>query len=207
MAEWETTTVAPGVERHDAFYGYTLYGTREALLASGLVKEAWIWNGRCGADGRRLRTVRFKVDGNDGVSRPDYHCDGEYVVEFCYPQEETDKRRAAEEQATLQRLALQAVEARRERMRKALAEKGGIRKIVDLRMRSGEALVLAAFNAVGDPGDPWTFPAETIEQAKWHLREIMTLLEAGGYKERPGVILQGDAAFQRFVGLAVNGKT
>lgn len=90
------TTVAPGVVREEFVSGYWLTGTKEALLASGLAKEEWFWNGRRGKNGRRLMTVFFKVDGNSAKCRPRYWGnESEYLIEITCPKAEVDKRRRA----------------------------------------------------------------------------------------------------------------
>ncbi len=202
MADWKTTTVAPGVVRYDCDYFYDLTGTKEALLASGLAKEEWFWNGRRSANGRRLMTTRFYVNSNRAKCRPNYQSEGEYVIQIEYSNEEQEKRRQANEQAAQKELELERIEAHRVRMRKAVATPGGVRKKAGAFVEHANTLLFAAFNADGNPDNPWRFPTETIERARWHFGEILKLFEDGGFEVRAAAILQGNAEFERFMRLA-----
>ncbi len=172
------TTIAPGVTREDSAWGYTLKGMKGMLLASGLAKEEWFWNGRRASDGRRLTTVHFKIDGNRARCKPNHWTEGEYIIEVDYPKEEVRKRRKAQQQ-------------------KEAANKA------EENLNLGVVMTAAAFNCEGNPDNPWRFPAETIDQVKRHLREMIRLFESGGFEVRPSSRLESDAAFQRFVGRAV----
>ncbi len=172
------TTIAPGVTRSDHFWGYDLKGTKDALLASGLAKEEWFCNGRRGKDGRRLTTVYFKIGGNRARCRPTHWTEGQYIVAVDYSKAEVEK----------QRLALRQGESSR--------------KAKDL-LELGLVMTGKAFNWENDPETAWRFPTETIEQVKGHLREIMQLFEGGGFEKRSGLVVESDAAFQRFIGRAV----
>jgi hypothetical protein len=114
MAVNDTTTVAPGVTLEDFVYGYWMKGTKQALLASGLAKEEWFWNGRRSANGRRLRTVHFRIDGKRATCRPQSWTDGEYMIEVHYSAEESNRRHKVLQQE-------QEVAAAREAEKLALA--------------------------------------------------------------------------------------
>lgn len=61
----ETTQVAPGVVRHDCGWNrfHYLEGSRQALIASGLVRPEWLPNGERDSRGRVKRTRKSWVDG------------------------------------------------------------------------------------------------------------------------------------------------
>ena len=180
MADWEPTTVAPGVRREDYVSGYQLIGTKSALLASGLAREDWFWNGRRGVDGRRLTTVHFRIDGNRGKCRPGILEKGEFTIDITYPKKELAKRYNAWKKA------------------KAASDSKNA-------LMLGAGHTLAAFNAENNPEKRWHFPSQTVEQVRWHLREILHLFNEGGFALQRDPPLPIDADFQRFMGRAING--
>lgn len=174
MADIESTTVAPGVTRSDHFWGYDLEGTKEALLASGLARAEWFWSGRRGKDGRRLTTVHFKVDGNRAKCWPYRDNSGGHKIEVSFPEAEVEKRHQARKTAQIREEA---------------------KNLLDF----GAVNIIRAFNVENNPEWAWRFPAETIEQAKQHLREIVQLFERGGFERRSGLLVERDGEFQRFM--------
>jgi hypothetical protein len=171
----KTSAIAQGVTREDNFWGYSLTGTKEALLASGIAKEEWFWNGRRGADGRRLRTVYFKIDGNRAKCQPiSWGNKDEYTIEVDYPiaEREERERRGAKD--------LAAHEAKE-------------------MLIHGISSLLIAFNVDSNPEKAWLFPASTVEQVDRHLREVDRLFKNGGFEIRSNPAVQSDVKFQRFM--------
>lgn len=66
MAAYDPYTVAPGVQRNDCDWGYSLEGTKDNLLASGLVKPHWFIEPNMeDGHGRTVRSKRLVDDGRN----------------------------------------------------------------------------------------------------------------------------------------------
>lgn len=89
-------TVAPGVKRSDHFWGYSLTGSKDALIASGLVKPDWFVRvGLKNKRGHTMRTKRLEIDGR--LIESTVPACGHANVRFSYTQEEQDAARDREE--------------------------------------------------------------------------------------------------------------
>lgn len=89
-------TVAPGVAREDGYRGYYLYGSKEALIASGHAKISWFTNGELDKRGRVMRTKTLTADNGRGV-RTTSPAKGPCQVYVPYTEAEREAARIREE--------------------------------------------------------------------------------------------------------------
>lgn len=202
-AKIETSECSIGV-RHD--------GTREALIAAGLAKpEQFPGEPGCGKtstvfprDGKkswRSTTERRRIR----VSRRGPSL---YTVLVYWT---ADERAAYEArwQAKMAEYEAQEKEERRQRdaelMRKALAEGGGARGLVETTLKGGMYAIFRAFNITNDPAVPYGFDAETLRRVEEHCRELILLSRSDTLREKLAPVAQGDAGFQRFMNTSIGG--
>lgn len=177
-------TVAPGVTRSDNnCWGYILEGSKEALINSGLVLEAWfVEPGKKNKRGYMMRSKRQTVDGRRITTTVQTH--GSCVARFRYTGAEAEAAKRREDAA--ERLALMQPDALR-------------KHVEDKFLMRGMCFVFGAFNLANSPDEEWTFPSEVQDRATELCKEIIWLFRDSPIRPKVGAAVEGDAQFQRFM--------
>lgn len=204
------------IETHECSLGVRHEGTREMLVAAGLAKpEQFPGEAGCGKTSTtfpRDKSKSWRSTPNCRRIRVTKRGPFLYEVLVYWAREERDAyevrwqaRLAAEEALLVERRRHERASRDAELMRRALAEGGGARGLVETTLKGGMYAIFHAFNISNDPAVPYAFDAGTLRQVEEHCRALVMLSESNALRERLAPIAQGDAGFQRFMNCAIGG--
>jgi len=200
MADAKATTSRLKIT--EAFWGTIYAGTKEELIARGVVRDAALFADGTEKDarGRTMRQKRSEQDGCE-IRVTWLRESGRYEARVHCSEEESARRSKKDLMQFEQERA-----AHRSQRQTIEAAELGPRKLAKACFDGVALSLVMAFNMQNDPARPWRFPAETQERAKQLYHELQELFENGGMREERAQLAQADGGFQRFLSRAMGGR-